>query len=292
MSVEDNDQGGVDYTAQAKEMGWIPKEEFKGAEEKWVDAQEFVERAEHFLPLVRAQNGRLKSELLTRDKEISTLKQTLAEVQRVQKSMREQYDATVKKEVEQTKKDLVAQIKEARENGDTDLEFLLQDKLDDVRTAQREASKQDDGTSKATEATVDKSNWNPEFLSWNEENPWFGDMKDPDNRKRTKALVRIGEDLRDDGDTSSGRAFMAKCMAILEEREGTTSTSNTPKRTTSKVEGGNSGREARSSRGFDSLSKEAKDICHDDNDRFVGPGKQFKTVKEWEDYFYEQVKEG
>lgn len=290
MSVEDNDQGSVDYTAQAKEMGWIPKEEFKGAEDKWVDAQEFVERAEHFLPLVRAQNGRLKSELLTRDKEIRTLKETLTEVQRVQKAMREQYDTTVKERVEQTKKDLIAQIKEARENGDTDLEFLLQDKLDDVRTAQREAKREATETpDKTNTGEVDKSKWNPEFLTWNEENPWFGDMTDPANRKRTKALVRIGEDLRDDGDTSSGKAFMDKCMAILEEREGTSG--QPTKRTASKVEGGNSGRESRGSRGFDSLTKEAKAICHEDNDRFVGPGKKFKTVKEWEDYFYEQVKE-
>ena len=40
----------ADAETAAREMGWRPKEEFRGEAEKWVDAETFVSRGEHFLP--------------------------------------------------------------------------------------------------------------------------------------------------------------------------------------------------------------------------------------------------
>ena len=77
---------------------------------------------------------------------------------------------------------------------------------------------------------------------------------------------------------------MDKCLKILEEQEGKGG------RQVSKVEGGTNGT-GQGTGGFASLSKEARDACHEDNDTFVGPGKMFKTVKEWETHFYNKYKE-
>jgi len=33
---------------QARDSGWVPKEEYKGEEHKWVDAGEFLRRGELF----------------------------------------------------------------------------------------------------------------------------------------------------------------------------------------------------------------------------------------------------
>lgn len=52
-----------DYDAEAKDMGWVPKEEFRGPAERWKPAQQFVEDGENILPIVRAENKRLKAEI-------------------------------------------------------------------------------------------------------------------------------------------------------------------------------------------------------------------------------------
>lgn len=272
-----------DFESQAKEMGWVEKDHFRGDESKWIDAKEFVERGEAYLPIVRAQNKHMKQDLLTRDTEIASLKQTLDTVQKSVKSLEGHYTQALKKEVDQAKADLIGKIKAARETGDTDLELLLQDKLGDLRDAQREAGKVETVVEEKDDENKDALK--PAFIAWNKENPWFGGSTTED-RKRTKAFIRIGEDLREDGEESVGAEFLNKCLETLEKQEGNTGTPT--KRASTKVEGGNNGGRGSSSRGFDSLPKEAKDACHTDNSRFVGPDKLFKTVKEWEDSFYEQ----
>jgi hypothetical protein len=272
------------FETQAREMGWVEKEQFRGDPTKWVDAKEFVERGEHFLPMLRANNKRLKDDLLTRDKEINTLKETVANVQKAMGVMQKHYDASVQQQVAQAKRDLAGQIKEAREAGDTDLEIQLLDQMSDLRETEKQAKKNAEEKKDEPEKVETKNATQLEFESWNRDNPWFGNANNAEDRKRTKALIRIGEDLREEGDTTVGRAFMEKCMEVLNEREGNTTTTK-DRRPSSKVEGGNSGARGTAGRAFDKLPKEAKDACHADSDRFVGQGKMYKTVAEWEEAY-------
>ena len=46
----------------AREMGWRPKEEFRGDTAKWVDAETFVSRGENFIPILRADREKLRGE--------------------------------------------------------------------------------------------------------------------------------------------------------------------------------------------------------------------------------------
>lgn len=277
MSTEEN------FESQAREMGWVEKEHFRGDPEKWVDAKVFVERGENFMPMLRANNKRLREDLLTRDKEIDTLKQTITGVQKAMSVMQKHYDASVQQQVAQAKKDLANEIREARESGDTDLEVNLLDRLADLRQTEKEAKaeakKREDEPAPEEEK---KNQAQVEFESWNKDNPWFGGST-PEDRKRTKATIRIMEDLRDEGETSVGLAFMEKVKEELEKLEG--GDKETSRRPSSKVESGNSGARGTAGRAFDKLPKEAKDICHQDNDRFVGPGKMYKTTAEWEDAY-------
>ena len=267
------EQEGTDYETAAREMGWVDKDAWEGEEGKWTDAKTFVERGEHIMPILRANNKRLKQDLLTRDKEIATLKSSVDAATKAIKALQKHYTEATEKAVDQAKKDLREQLKQARELGDVDAELEAQDKLSELRTASKEV----EGQVKEPEPTTPALT--PEFVEWQKENPWFGGDA-PVDRKRTKSLTRIAEDLREEGDDTVGRAFMDKCMKILEKQEGTTTRSN------SKVEGGGPGaRTSGGGRAFDNLPKEAKAICHEDNDNFVGPGKMFKTVKEWEDHY-------
>lgn len=286
MTDEIENEGTTDgpsqeVISQAKEMGWVPKDEYRGDKNNWRDADEFVERGEHILPIVQATVKKLKAELLTRDGEVASLKKAVESSQTAIKALQKSYTESTAQKVADARAQLRAELKAAKEVGDVDTELDVLDKLEELKTAVKE-SKELPADEKKDEGKV--NGLDPEFVTWNEENDWFGDDTDVINRKRTRALIKIGADLRDDGEKSSGRAFMDKCLKILEEQEGKGG------RQASKVEGGTNGTN-QGSGGFASLSKEARDICHEDNDNFVGPGKMFKTVKEWENHFYNLFKE-
>lgn len=267
-----------EFDGQAREMGWQPKENWDGPEDKWVDAKTFVERGEHIMPIMRANNKRLKQDLLTRDKEIATLKQSVEAANKAIKALQKHHTEATAHAVEQAKKDLREQLKQAREVGDFDAEEEIRDKLSDLKQTRDDAPPVD-----KTENENGAAQLHPDFIAWRDENPWFSDTSTSESRKRIREFVRIGEDLREDGDNSTGREFMDKCLKTLEEREGK---GKSPTRTVSKVESGASGdRRVAGGRAFDNLPKEAKAICHEDNDSFVGPGKMFKTVREWEDHY-------
>lgn len=55
--------GARDLEAEARELGWVPEDEFKGDKARWVDAETFVKKGEEVMPLIKAQNARLKREL-------------------------------------------------------------------------------------------------------------------------------------------------------------------------------------------------------------------------------------
>jgi len=266
--------------AEAREMGWKPLDEFAGNPDDWRDAAEFVERGKSILPIVQANNRRLRDQLLTQSKELASLKETVGSVNKTLQALRKGYDESVSQQVAQAKKDLRAQLAEARDIGDLDAELEAQDKLTELKEtekASKEKAKEDE------KPTTEQPNIHPEFEAWKEDNPWFDDTSNPENVKRTRQLLIIGEQLRLDGDETVGRAFMDKCVAELNKREG----KPTVRKSGTKVESGSHGANPGGSRLFNSLPKEAKAICHEDTDKFVGPGKMFKTKAEWEDHFAE-----
>ena len=55
-----SDQANPVETA-AREMGWRPLAEFRGDAEKWVDAETFVSRGEHYLPIIKADRDKLQA---------------------------------------------------------------------------------------------------------------------------------------------------------------------------------------------------------------------------------------
>lgn len=52
-----------DHDADARQHGWVPKDEFKGDPNRWVDAETFNTRADEVMPLLKKQNEHLKREL-------------------------------------------------------------------------------------------------------------------------------------------------------------------------------------------------------------------------------------
>lgn len=267
----------MDIEQTARNMGWRPQEEYKGNPEKWVSAEEFVERGEHVMPILRENNKRLQKELENTKGQINTLKQAFEESQESIKALKQHYDESTARAVEAAKRSLRDELRTARESGDTEAEFAIMDKLDELRDTERKAKE----TPKAKEAPKKKNdsqpNADPEVTAWYEEREWFGVDK-----KRTKAITRIAEDLREDGNDMVGVEFLDECERILLEQEGEKE-EEPERRPRSKVEGTPTRGNSRSvqAKSFASLPREAQQACLEDAERLVGKNKAFKTLDEW-----------
>ena len=255
---------------EARALGWRPEAEFRGDKAHWVDAATFVEKGKFVVPILRENNKRLQQELKSRDLKINTLEETLTNATQALERLESHYTAANKRAVEVAKNQLKEELKEARATDDIEAEFKILDRLEelkDVVETEKPAPKQ---------KTLEE-NLSPEFKKWQAENTWFGEDK-----KKTKAILRIAEDLRDEGDKSQGADFFERCMEVLEQQE------DVPQRPASKVENGSS-RSSRSSGGksFDSLPSDARQACMEDVDALVGPTKRFKTVEDWKKKYAE-----
>jgi hypothetical protein len=276
MSVDNQELEGQEVEVTAKNMGWTPKEEFKGNPDHWVDAEEYVERGMKLMPILRENNKRLQKELLTRDQKIDTLARKLDGATAALEKLEHHYTEANKRSVENAKLQLREELKQAREEDDVDKEQSILGKLDDIRDDERDAAKKEADKKTTPPPKQEDSALSPEFVEWKSENPWFGEDK-----KKTKAIVRIAEDLRDEGNTTEGRAFMEECVRVYEEQEPQ------PRNTPNKVEGDPPRRpnSSSSSKGFSSLPKEAKEACWADIEDLVGPDKRYKDQKSWENAY-------
>lgn len=168
---------------RALTMGWVPKEQFKGDPDKWVDAATFIKRGEEFLPFLKAANKRLERELET-----------------VKKSMREFAEFHTKTEArayERALKDLEARQEAAAAAGDTQ--------------AVKEITKEIVGLAK--EVSAPKTNANKDVVEeWKAENAWYD--KDPVMRG---AAFEIANELVEQGITDPAKQLAEVTRRIKAE---------------------------------------------------------------------------
>lgn len=147
--LEANDNAPRDYEAEARKQGWTPKEEFKGDESKFVDAETFVRRAEEITPLIKKQNQALRSE-------IEQLKKSIKQVNEFATKAEERaYNRALS--------DLKAKQRDAIEIGDADTALALSDEIRDLAKPAPVTE-----TVKFTEEEVTRA-----LIDFRDENPWY-----------------------------------------------------------------------------------------------------------------------
>lgn len=156
---------------EARSAGWVPKEDYHGDENKWVDADEFVRR------------GPLFKKIDTQQRELKEIKKALDQLK--------VHHATVKESAyKDALADLKAQKKEAFIDGNADLIVELDEKIDTVRDEQRQFN-QNRHQEVAQEATAEI---HPEFQAWKNRNAWY------DASRPMKAFAdTLGIELREGG---------------------------------------------------------------------------------------------
>ena len=273
-----------DVQARAEKMGWIPPARFKGDPEGFVDAQDYLERGETVLPIVKAQNRRLESEVARLQASDAATKAALAKANEAIEEMQERHSVETQKAIERARKEVKEQLALASEAGDHAGVAELTDKLTQMTAAEKEAKEEKKEVAAAPAAYVPPA----ELVEWNAENTWFG--KD---RRKTALALGIAQELREGGDKSIGREFFDKVTAELEKTLGGREEEATP---ASKVEGARNGSDvdnrAGSRKGYSSLPSDAKAACDADARQFVGPNKKYKTQAEWRSRYAELYFQG
>jgi len=262
----------------AREMGWRPKEEFRGDESKWVDAETFVSRGEHFLPIIKADRDKARAEATELRASVAETQRLLAEARDAIEGLKEYQTTETKRQVEQARKDVARQLKEARELGDTESEVALLDQLVELREAKAAAP----APAPKPAATHAAPAEDPVFTAWKEANPWFAT-----NPRQRGLAMGIAEELRAKHPTLIGAKFFEKITEEMQEY-----LSPAEERPTSKVNGGRPTPGAAGSgerkRSFADLPAEAKEACNRQARRLVGPGRAFKDDAAWQAHYVEQ----
>jgi hypothetical protein len=134
--------------AKARRQGWRPKDEYRGPEDKWVDADAFLKRSDEELPVMRER-------LRKQDRDLADLKGTVAKFAehhaRVEKVAYERAMAEVKK-----------QRREALAIGDADGFEAAEERLAELKEVKPAATQKEAAKEIA-----------PEVQTWVEANPWF-----------------------------------------------------------------------------------------------------------------------
>lgn len=270
-----------DMEVSARQLGWVPKEEFRGDEAKWVDAETFVDRGRNIMPILRKNNERLEMTIRQQQEEMARMRETVRNAQESVDQLREFHTAETKRQVEAVKRDLMSQLKEAKSDGDVDREVQLTDQLTQVNaelknaeTKEKEPPQQQQQQQQQVPPGIDRT-----FLEWSSANQWYGV-----DQRRTALATAIGHEIRANSayDHLTGKAFFDMIDQELVNRTG-----GNP---TSKVEGGhrdatNPGGSSKGAKTFAALPDEAKKTCERQAAKLVGEGRSFKDMKAWQEYY-------
>lgn len=151
MEEEKKDQA----EEKAREMGWVPEEEWKGDPEKWRPAEEFVSRGENIIPIMRKEIKTLKEEL----KVISELNKK--ELEKVKQQGYEQ----AKAEFDKKKRELDQKELEAFQEGDAETYQKIKSERESLKPPEEPKEEE-------------KPQETPVFQEWKTKNDWYESDED------------------------------------------------------------------------------------------------------------------
>lgn len=242
---EDGEQGGAaaidqaddqeaelapEIIEKASKMGWTPKDQFKGDPDKWRPADEFVERGENMLPIVRAT-------VKKQEKEIAELKASM-------KQFAEFHSKTEQRAYDKALADLKAQRAEAIASGDGETFAKVDDAIDDLKKDIEARDKQ----------SVKADDDDPVFNEWKDRNKW---LDDPKMEAFGNAAANY---LRSTGETATGSKFLE--MVTKEVKAKFPEKFENPRRSAApSVEGGTSEARKGGGKSYADMPADARAAC-------------------------------
>jgi len=273
VNTEQQEQEQHQVEKEARIFGWVPKEEFRGSDSDWVDAEVFVKRGKEINPILRKNNELLMKKLDEKAKEIDSIKASVEEFKAFQQESFERKAAEYEVQIAQLK----TQKREAIAAGDGDLVVDIDDQIDSLKDAQKEAkaeAKKKAEEPAKTEAQVSIPN-DPDLQSWLGRNQWFGD-----DIEMTNVANGLGESVRRQFPHLSGRAFLEKLDEKIVEYFPHKSLGKKAKGSAVDSTGNVRGGTTSGKKSYDNLPDDARQAC----DRFIKNG-WIKSKQEYVDSY-------
>lgn len=251
--------------AEALGMGWQPPEKFKGDPERFVDADEFVERGKTVLPIVKKQLADTRAEAAANATRLREVEAALGKANKALENIELENSVRTQKAVEAAKTELKLQYKQAAEAGDHEAMAEITGQMVELNAAPPPAK--EEAKPQATLAQVD-----PVQAQWQSENTWFG--TDP---VKTSLMLGVGSKLRAEDPSLSGRKLLDAAKKETLKILGEADRADAVDKVADGRNGGGSDSSPTGKTSYQHLPRDAKEACDADLKRFVGAGKRYKT---------------
>jgi len=256
---------------EARIFGWVPKEEFRGSEDDWVDAEVFVKRGKEINPILRKNNELLMKKLDEKAKEIDSIKASVEEFKKFQKESFERKTAEYEVQIAQLK----SQKREAIAEGNGDLVVDIDDQIDSLKEAQREAKEASKAKPEPEQPAQVSIPDDPELQGWLNKNTWFGN-----DIEMTELANTLGSSVRKQFPHLTSRAFLEKLDDKIREYMPNKFLGNKAKGSAVDSSGSVRGTGSSGKKSYDNLPDDAKQAC----DRFIKQG-WIKSKQEYIDSY-------
>lgn len=161
------DQIAPEIVERAKSMGWIPKEEFKGDESRWRPADEYVERAETMMPILKSQLGKYETTINSQKAELDTLKASLNSQKETTEKLVKMSSKISEEAYQRARRDITSKQAQAVADGDVKTWQELEDKKEALEKPEA-----------VTMPEAQPENQNPVFNNWHMTNDWYAKDND------------------------------------------------------------------------------------------------------------------
>lgn len=243
---------------EARMFGWVPREEFRGSDEEWVDADVFVKRGKEINPILRKNNELLMKKLDEKAKEIDSIKASVEEFKKFQKEAFERKQADYEVQIAELK----SKKREAIAEGNGDLVVDIDDQIDEIKEAQREAREEAKKKPEEPAKTADIPE-DPSLQAWLGRNQWFGS-----DTEMTDVANGLGASVRRQFPHLSGQAFLDKLDEKIAEYFPHKVLGNKARGSAVDSSGDVRGGSGSGKKTYDNLPADAKAAC----DRFIKNG--------------------
>jgi len=256
---------------EARMFGWVPREEFRGSDDEWVDAEVFVKRGKEINPILRKNNETLMKKLDEKSKEIDSIKASVEEFKKFQKESYERKQVELEVQIAELK----TRKKEAIAEGNGDLVVDIDDQIDEIKEAQREAKEEAKKKPEAEQPKAADIPDDPSLQAWLGKNTWFGQ-----DTEMTDVANGLGASVRRQFPHLSGQAFLDKLDEKIVEYFPHKVLGNKARGSAVDSSGDVRGGNSNGKKSYDNLPADAKAAC----DRFIKNG-WIKSKQEYVDSY-------
>jgi hypothetical protein len=241
--MTENTEVTRDFEAEASEQGWTDKEGWKGPEEKWTDAQTFVERGEKIAGILKGKVERLEGKV-----------DNLTESNRKFGEYHKQTLETQRQKSAERIQTLEGELSQAVTDGDGANYTRLNREIESLKTD--------------TPPPSDAGEWNQLAQSWASDNQWYNT-----NSKLQAFTDGISDRLRGEG--YNGQAYFSELTRQVKENFPEEFTNPNKSKANGVEAGGQRSTDNSKAKTYDALPADAKLACDD----FVSQG--FMTQAEY-----------